>query len=156
VEGSTCASSSTWLRARCDRDIDWTEIASRFSAAGHDDVLATYLACAQYLFGQPMPQFAGVRAIAVGTRLRGVIEGPERRRRQERLTKVQLKLRGDWTKSRVATASAVTRIANVAGIPWGYAAARWRDPRGLLDLHKPSTWHRGLRRIRQAMKSPKP
>jgi hypothetical protein len=155
------------IRARHEHTIDWAEIAGRFSAAGHGDVLATYLACAQVLFGQAMPPFAAATTpVAAAARLRGTIEEPERRRRAERRaemvlrwrnfrTDVALGVRRGWTNCRTAVTLAATPMAVIARAAWGYAIARGRDPSGLLDLHKPVTWQRGMRRIRQALKQPK-
>ena len=44
------------LRARHDDAIDWGDLDRRFSAAGHGEVLATYLMFAEMLLGQAAPK----------------------------------------------------------------------------------------------------
>jgi hypothetical protein len=46
------------IRARHESLIDWAEVDRRFSAAGHGEVLATYLDFARELLGQPAPQLS--------------------------------------------------------------------------------------------------
>jgi hypothetical protein len=46
------------MRARHESAIDWGEVDHRFSAAGHGEVLATYLDFAHELFGQPAPKLS--------------------------------------------------------------------------------------------------
>lgn len=46
------------IRGRHEGAIDWSEVDRRFSAAGHGEVLATYLDFARELFGQPAPKLS--------------------------------------------------------------------------------------------------
>lgn len=46
------------IRSRHENEIDWHELDRRFSAGGFGEILATYLAFAEALFGQPTPKLS--------------------------------------------------------------------------------------------------
>jgi Uncharacterised nucleotidyltransferase len=118
------------MRARYERDIDWVDIERRFVSAGYGDALAIYLAYLELQFGQTLPQFGHAHCPAATARAR-MRKAVERR-----------------TAFRIA-------VGNLVRLPLGYLAARFRDPRGLRNLGKTSTWRRGLRRIQHAVMSAK-
>ena len=118
------------VRAQYEQEIDWADIENRFVGAGYRDVLATYMTYLELQFDRALPHFDLAHCSAATARVR-MRKAVERR-----------------TAFRAA-------IANVARLPLDYVAARYRDPRGLLDLGKVGTWHRGLRQIRQAVMSAK-
>jgi hypothetical protein len=67
------------IRARSESEIDWQELDRRFGEAGQGRVLATYLAFAEALFGQPAPMLTHKpRADAIES-MRRIIERPTSR-----------------------------------------------------------------------------
>jgi hypothetical protein len=65
------------IRSRQESAIDWAEIDHRFSAAGHADLLATYLKCAEVFFGQPLPKLSGLPRPLFLKSFRSSVERPK-------------------------------------------------------------------------------
>jgi hypothetical protein len=108
------------IRAKHDSDIDWAALDRRFGDAGAGHMLATYLHFAEALLGQPAPWLRHAPHANAVARLRRAIEPRT----------------GAWTR--------------VTQVPLEYLAARRRDPLGLLNLLRPRTWRKGIRRLSEA------
>jgi hypothetical protein len=108
------------IRARHDSAIDWAELDRRFGEAGVGHVLATHLHFAEALLGQPAPRLRHAPRANAVARLRRAIEPRT----------------GAWTRA--------------IQVPLEYLAARRRDPLGVLNLLRPRTWRKGIRRLSEA------
>lgn|GEM_PF-2057495 len=62
------------IRASRENKIDWAELDRRFSHAGEGEALATYLAYAEHLFGQPAPPLTAAPRLSALDDLRHAID----------------------------------------------------------------------------------